>query len=90
VEPADDVDLVDVGSHVRLDLGFRHRVRARVARLLGVVAEAAREHADVGGIELAIDREVDAIAVAIAREGVRQEPELEHRRVRTAARPLPG
>jgi hypothetical protein len=81
VEPAHDVDLGDLGVDVRQDLVLRHRVGAGRAGLLGVVAEPARQHADVRRVELPVDGEVDAVAVPVARHGVGETAQLHDRRI---------
>ena len=62
VVSAHDVQLFDVAVEVVQHLGHRHLVRAFGAGFLGVVAELARQNADVGRVEVAIKHEIDFVA----------------------------
>src|SRR5205814_1797594 len=64
VVAAHDVDLADLVLHHADDVLDRVLEGARLAGLAREAAEGAREHADVRGRDVAIDDEVDAVALA--------------------------
>ena len=60
--PAHDVDLPDLVVHVVEYFVERHLVGVVIAGLLGKVAEFATQDADVGGVDVAVEDEVDLVA----------------------------
>ena len=62
VMAAHNVYLVHLRVQLAQDLVHLHLVGAGVALLLGEIAEGTREDADVGGVDLTIEDEVDLLA----------------------------
>lgn len=66
VMAADDVYLADVVIHLGEDVLDGHLIGVGLARLLGEVAELARQHADIGRVDVSVEHEVDAVARDLA------------------------
>src|SRR5206468_1120070 len=72
-----DVHLASLVAHHRHHVLDRVLVGAGLARLAPEATEGARQHADVRGRDVAIDDEVDAVALAAGLDVIRHAPDPE-------------